>query len=79
MTRSPLALISVPGGMPAVNAAGVIHTDFTRGFIRAEVIPFDVLEEYGSEQAVKAAGRLRVEGRDYVVRDGDILRVLFNV
>jgi len=66
-------------GTNARRAAGQIHADLERGFIRAEVIPFDFLEEYGSEQAVKAAGRLRVEGRDYVVKDGDVLRVLFNV
>ena len=70
---------TIRAGTDARRAAGKIHSDMERGFIRAEVIPFDVLEEYGSEQAVKAAGRLRVEGRDYVVRDGDILRVLFNV
>ncbi len=66
-------------GTPARRAAGKIHSDLERGFIRAEVIPFDVFEEHGSERAVKAAGRLRVEGKDYVVRDGDILHVRFNV
>ncbi len=70
---------TIRAGTVARRAAGKIHSDMERGFIRAEVIPCDVLEEYGSEQAVKAAGRLRVEGRDYVVQDGDILRVLFNV
>ena len=70
---------TIRAGTDARRAAGKIHSDMERGFIRAEVIPFDVLEECGSEQAVKAAGRLRVEGRDYVVQDGDILRVLFNV
>ncbi|MXW10775.1 MAG: redox-regulated ATPase YchF [Gammaproteobacteria bacterium] len=70
---------TIRAGTDARRAAGKIHSDMERGFIRAEVIPFDVLEEYGSEQAVKAAGRLRVEGRDYVVQDGDVLRVLFNV
>ena len=70
---------TIRAGTNARRAAGKIHSDMERGFIRAEVIPFDVLEECGSEQAVKAAGRLRVEGRDYVVQDGDILRVLFNV
>ena len=66
-------------GSDARRAAGKIHSDMERGFIRAEVIPCDVLQEFGSEQAVKAAGRLRVEGKGYVVQDGDILRVLFNV
>ncbi len=50
-----------------------------RGFIRAEVIPYEVFAEYGSEQAVKEAGLLQVEGRDYVVADGDILHIRFNV
>ena len=70
---------TIRAGTDARRAAGKIHSDMERGFIRAEVIPCDVLEEYGSEQAVKSAGRLRVEGRDYVVQDGDVLRVLFNV
>ncbi|MCY3704404.1 MAG: DUF933 domain-containing protein [Gammaproteobacteria bacterium] len=70
---------TIRAGTDARRAAGKIHSDMERGFIRAEVIPCDVLEEYGSEQAVKAGGRLRVEGRDYVVKDGDVLRVLFNV
>jgi len=70
---------TIRAGSDARRAAGKIHSDMERGFIRAEVIPCDVLQEYGSEQAVKAAGRLRVEGKGYVVQDGDILRVLFNV
>ena len=70
---------TIRAGTDARRAAGKIHSDMERGFIRAEVIPCDVLEEYGSEQAVKAAGRLRVEGRDYIVQDGDILHVRFNV
>lgn len=70
---------TIRAGTDARRAAGKIHSDMERGFIRAEVIPCDVLKEYGSEQAVKAVGRLRVEGRDYVVQDGDILYVRFNV
>ncbi|MFQ5690266.1 MAG: DUF933 domain-containing protein [Gemmatimonadota bacterium] len=66
-------------GTRAREAAGRIHSDLERGFIRAEVIPYPVFMEYGSEQAVKDAGRLRVEGKDYVVADGDILHVRFNV
>ena len=66
-------------GTVARAAAGRIHSDLERGFIRAEVIPFEVFAEYGSEQAVKEAGRLRVEGKDYVVEDGDLLNVRFNV
>jgi GTP-binding protein YchF len=66
-------------GTKAQQAAGRIHSDLERGFIRAEVIPYAVFMEYGSEQAVKDAGRLQVEGKDYVVADGDILHVRFNV
>jgi ribosome-binding ATPase YchF (GTP1/OBG family) len=57
----------------------VIHTDFERGFIKAEVYSFDDLVTYGSEAAVKAAGKLRQEGKDYVVQDGDIVFFKFNV
>lgn len=70
---------TVRRGTRARRAAGKIHSDMERGFIRAEVIPYQVFAEHGSERAVKAAGRLRVEGKDYVVRDGDLLHVLFNV
>jgi ribosome-binding ATPase YchF (GTP1/OBG family) len=66
-------------GTHARRAAGRIHSDLERGFIRAEVIPYRVFMEHGSEAAVKAAGRLQVEGKDYVVADGDILHVRFNV
>ena len=59
-------------------AAGVIHTDFEKGFIRAQVYSIDDLEHYGGEAAIKAAGKLRVEGKDYVVRDGDIMHFLFS-
>ena len=63
----------------APRAAGVIHTDFERGFIRAEVIKYEVYVHYGSETAVKEAGRMAVEGKDYVVQDGDIMHFRFNV
>ncbi len=66
-------------GTRARAAAGRIHSDLERGFIRAEVTPYEVFMEYGSEQAVKDAGRLQVEGKDYVVADGDIMHVRFNV
>jgi ribosome-binding ATPase len=66
-------------GTKARQAAGRIHSDLERGFIRAEVIPYDVFMELGSEQAVKDAGRLQIEGKDYVVADGDILHIRFNV
>lgn len=60
-------------------AAGVIHSDFEKGFIRAEVIAFDDFIKYGSEAACRTAGRLRVEGKEYVVKDGDVMHFLFNV
>jgi len=63
----------------APQAAGVIHTDFEKGFIRAEVISYDDYIKYGSEAACKAAGVMRVEGKDYVVQDGDVMHFLFNV
>jgi ribosome-binding ATPase len=66
-------------GTHARQAAGRIHSDLERGFIRAEVIPYAVFMQYGSEQAVKDAGRLQIEGKDYVVSDGDILHIRFNV
>ena len=70
---------TIKRGTTARPAAGRIHSDLERGFIRAEVIPYDVFMEYGSEQAVKDAGRLQVEGKDYVVSDGEIMHVRFNV
>jgi GTP-binding protein YchF len=66
-------------GTRARRAAGKIHSDLERGFIRAEVIPYATFLEHGSEAAVKSAGKLRVEGQDYVVQDGDIVHVRFNV
>ena len=66
-------------GTRARQAAGRIHSDLERGFIRAEVTPCSIFMELGSEQAVRDAGRLQVEGKDYVVSDGDIMHVRFNV
>ena len=66
-------------GAKAPECAGVIHSDLQRGFIRAEVIRWDELLELGSWAAAKAAGRLRVEGKDYEVVDGDVLEIRFNV
>jgi len=66
-------------GTKAPGAAGVIHTDFEKGFIRAEVIKFDDYIKYGSEAAVKEAGKMAVEGKEYVVTDGDIMHFRFNV
>ncbi len=70
---------TVRRGTHAREAAGEIHSDLERGFIRAEVIPYATFMERGSEQAVKDAGLLQIEGKDYVVQDGDILHVRFNV
>ena len=69
----------IPHGATAPRAAGTIHTDFERGFIRAEVIPFEVYAEYGSDAAVKAAGKMRLEGKEYLVQDGDVILFRFNV
>ena len=66
-------------GTAAVDAAGKVHSDIKRGFIRAETFGFDDLKELGSEKALKAAGQIRLEGKDYVVRDGDIINFRFNV
>ncbi len=64
---------SIPKGANAWEAAGAIHTDIQNGFIRAEVIPYDIMAEAGSEKAVKALGKMRLESKDYVVQNGDIL------
>lgn len=68
-----------PSGTKAPQAAGVIHTDFERGFIRAEVIKYDDYVSLGSEAAVREAGKLSVEGKEYVVQDGDVMHFRFNV
>jgi len=66
-------------GMKAPECAGIIHSDFERGFIRAEVMSFDDLEKYGTELKVKEAGRTRLEGKEYLMQDGDICYFRFNV
>lgn len=66
-------------GIKAPQAAGVIHTDFEKGFIRAEVIKYDDYVKYGSEAKVREAGKLGVEGKEYVVQDGDVMHFRFNV
>ena len=66
-------------GWKAPHCAGVIHTDFEKGFIRAEVIKYEDYIAYGSENAVKEAGKMSVEGKEYVVQDGDIMHFRFNV
>ncbi|WP_031409057.1 redox-regulated ATPase YchF [Thiomonas sp. FB-Cd] len=70
---------TIPIGATAPQAAAVIHTDFERGFIRAQTIAFDDFIKYGGEQGAKDAGKMRAEGKDYVVKDGDVLNFLFNV
>ncbi|MGI2026744.1 redox-regulated ATPase YchF [Endozoicomonas acroporae] len=70
---------TVKVGATAPQAAGVIHTDFERGFIRAEVTGYDDFIKYNGEQGAKEAGRLRVEGKAYIVQDGDVMHFLFNV
>jgi GTP-binding protein YchF len=69
----------VKKGTTALDAAGKIHTDIKRGFIRAETIAFDDLKRLGDEKAVKAAGKIRLEGKDYIVQDGDVINFRFNV
>lgn len=66
-------------GASAPQAAGVIHTDFEKGFIRAETMSYDDFIEHKGEQGCKAVGKLRVEGKDYIVKDGDVMHFLFNV
>ena len=70
---------TIKRGFKAPQAAGVIHTDFEKGFIRAEVIKFNDYVSLGSEQAVKEAGKMSVEGKEYVVEDGDVMHFRFNV
>lgn len=70
---------TIPVGATAPQAAGVIHTDFEKGFIRAEVIAYDDYVTYGSEAKVKEAGKMRVEGKEYIVKDGDVMHFRFNV
>lgn len=70
---------TIQDGWKAPQAAGVIHTDFERGFIRAEVIGFDDYVKYKTEAACRTAGVLRTEGKEYIVKDGDVMHFLFNV
>ena len=70
---------TIPIGASAPEAAGVIHTDFKSGFIKAEVISFSDYIQYGSENKVKEAGKVRVEGKEYLVKDGDVIHFRFNV
>jgi GTP-binding protein YchF len=70
---------TIQAGDTAPRAAGVIHTDFEKGFIKAEVYSFDDIVQYGSEAKIKEAGKYRIEGKEYVVRDGDVMFFKFNV
>ena len=70
---------TIPIGSTAPQAAGVIHTDFEKGFIRAETIAYDDYVSFGSEAKVKDAGKMRVEGKEYIVKDGDVMHFRFNV
>ena len=70
---------TVKRGATAPNAAGVIHTDFEKGFIRAEVIAYDDFVSLGGEAGAKEAGKFRLEGKDYIVADGDVMHFSFNV
>ena len=70
---------TIPVGATAPEAAGVIHTDFQKGFIKAEVVSFDDLVDAGSMAEAKARGKVRIEGKDYVMADGDVVEFRFNV
>jgi hypothetical protein len=66
-------------GLPALEAAGTVHTDMKKGFIRAEVLSFDHLKQYGSVHELKQKGLVHLEGKEYIVKDGDIIQFRFNV
>ena len=70
---------TIKKGWTAPQAAGVIHGDFEKGFIRAETIAYDAFVAHGGEQGAKDAGKMRAEGKDYVVQDGDVMHFRFNV
>ena len=70
---------TIPIGINASSAAGVIHSDFEKGFIKAEVISYDDFINHGSELKVREAGKVRVEGKEYIVKDGDIIHFRFNL
>ena len=77
--RSETRAWTIKLGTKAPQAAGKIHTDFEKGFIRAEAYTIEDLRQYGDEAAIKAAGKYRQEGKEYVVQDGDVLFFKFNV
>jgi ribosome-binding ATPase YchF (GTP1/OBG family) len=78
MNENEVRAWTIPRGWTARQAAGVIHTDFERGFIRAEVVPFEVFEHFGNMAKAREAGAVRIEGRDYPVQDGEILYIRAN-
>ena len=77
--RKEVRAWTIPVGTTALEAAGKIHTDFQRGFIRAEVIAYDDFIEHRGEHGAKETGKLRLEGKDYVVKDGDVIKFRFSV
>lgn len=79
MNENEVRSWTVSQGATAPEAAGEIHTDFQRGFIRAEVIPYDVFVKHGSASAARAAGEMQLHGKDYIVQDGDVIYIRFNV
>ena len=70
---------TIPVNATAPEAAGAIHSDFTKGFISAEVISYDDFIEYKGESGAKEAGKMRIEGKEYIVQDGDVMHFRFNV
>ena len=79
MNENQVRAWTIHKGWKAPQAAGVIHTDFERGFIKAEVVPYETFAELGSWGATKQTGELRIEGKEYVVLDGDVILFRFNV
>ena len=79
MPRSRPSWRTIPFWATAPQAAGVIHTDFQRGFIKAEVVSYDELISAGSMAEAKSRGKVRIEGKDYVMADGDVVEFRFNV
>jgi len=79
MNENEVRAWTIHEGWTAPQAAGVIHTDFEKGFIRAEVVAFETFERYGSSTAARAAGALRIEGKGYIVEDGDVIYFRFNL
>ncbi|MDD2695669.1 MAG: redox-regulated ATPase YchF [Anaerolineales bacterium] len=79
MNEEEVRAWTIPNGWTAPKAAGVIHTDFEHGFIRAEVTPYRTFVRHGSGAAARSAGEMRIEGKEYIVKDGDVMYIRFNV